>query len=182
MTTLKNVKEIILKGKNIRDVDTTPITIPSPVYENGVIKKDSETGKVIYNPTLDTLKTDTLLAETSLPIAYSLENKVIDPSLPNFKNEILTLSAASELKTKTKSDSLKILPNNQYQFNNNEPENFGESENKDALSVGIFKNTLTSGIEFSKNHNSEISDNFMTEKVFKDRYITDKHNNSSFYR
>jgi len=178
MTTLKNVKEIVLKGKNIRDVDTTSITMPTPVYENGEIKTDPQTGEIIYNPSLDTLKTDTLLTETSLPIAYSLKDKELDPTSPNFKNEVLTLSAATELKTKTKSDTLKILENSehqkQYQFADNSPESFGENENKDALSVGIFKDTLTSGIDFSKEHNSEISDNFMTEKVFKDRYVYSK--------
>ena len=178
MTTLKNVKEIVLKGKNIRDVDTTSITMPTPVYENGEIKTDPQTGEIIYNPPLDTLKTDTLLTETSLPIAYSLKDKELDPTSPNFKNEVLTLSAATELKTKTKSDTLKILENSehqkQYQFADNSPESFGENENKDALSVGVFKDTLTSGIEFSKEHNSEISDNFMTEKVFKDRYVYSK--------
>ena len=174
MTTLKNVKEIVLKGKNIRDVDTTPITMPSPVYENGEIKKDSETGEIIYNPSLNTLKTDTLLTETSLPIAYSLEGKTLDPSSQDFKNEIMTLSAAAELKTTVKEEPLQILPDNKYKFGDSEAEDFGDNQNKDALSVGIFKNTLTSGIEFSKEHNSEISDNFMTEKIFKDKYVYSK--------
>ena len=171
MTTLNNVKQMRLKNKNINDVDVSPITLPVP-------SKNPSTGEITYNPSIDSLKSDTLLTETSLPVAYSLEGKELDPASPNFKNEILTLSAATELKTKTKSDVLKILEDSehqkQYQFGDSEPELFGENENKDALSVGIFKNTLTSGIEFSKEHNSEISDNFMTEKVFKDRYITDK--------
>ena len=174
MATLNNVKEIILKGKHIRDVDITSINLPTPVYENGEIKRDSQTHEIIYEPPLNTLKSNTLLTETSLPIAYSLEDKTLDPASQDFKNEIMTLAAATELKTLVKEDPLQILPNNQYKFGNNEPENFGPNQNHDALSVGNFKNTLTSGIEFSKEHNNEISNNFMTEKVFKDRYVSDK--------
>ena len=168
MTTLNNVKQIILKKKEINDIDTTSITLPVP-------SKDPQTGEITYNPPLNSLKSDTILTETSLPISYTLTNEIIDPSDPNFENKLLTLSAASELKPETKSDALKIFENlehqKQYQFGDSEPENFGPNENKDALSVGIFKDTKTTPFEFSKTET--FNNNFMTEKALEDTYIND---------
>ena len=119
MTTLNNVKRIVLKGNKIDDVDIEQIKLPKPKYVNGVLQY--EDGKIVYEPSFDDLKAERILSEKALPIAYSLDTiPTTDPSNTNFNNYLITLTLANEMITKTETRPLQIYENLEnkkvYQF------------------------------------------------------------------
>jgi hypothetical protein len=148
MTTLNNVKEIKLKGKRITDIDNHTIDIPKAVYENGEIKRDIN-GNIIYEPS--SLLSTVLLSEISLPIIYSLENEIIDPADPNYKNKLVSLSSIIEMNNQINDKSLKIYDDYKYQFGDDNIHSFGLKENMKPLSVEAFKDTVIH-TEFSSDH------------------------------
>ena len=171
MTTLYNVKEIKLKGKQIHDVDIEPITLPVPTINSN--------NTISYTPGLTSLKDDTLLTEKSLPIAYTLKGENMDPTQSDFTNKLLTLSTIREIKPEVETQHLQIaysdtMHKNVYQFG----EDSGIKEfdltttSTKPLSVNIFANTKTTPFTFAKN--AKFGNNFITERALESTYINDQ--------
>ena len=161
MTTLYNIKSMYVKGNRLDSVATSsviPTTSDAP------------------------MSSTTILTPAGLNLSYDFEkDKELYQTSENKQNKLLTIASMSNFRTTVESEPLYIYQNTDgkqvYRFGDTTAVPFDSDASTNPLSVGCFKDTITSGLIFDKTYMSRLilptSTRFMTEQVFNNAFVVD---------
>lgn len=162
MATLYNIKSMYMRGNCLDDVATSsviPTTNDAP------------------------MSSTTILTPAGLNLSYDFEkDRELYQTSEDKQNKLLTIASMTNFKTTVENEPLSIYQNTDgkqvYRFGDTTAVPFDSSDvSTNPLSVGCFKDTITSGLTFDKTYVSTLalptSTRFMTEQVFNNAFVVD---------